>query len=601
MTTFLALVITAGASADPVSLLDDGGYWHVSNGRISLSIEQARNYVTSLRLDDGPELLTESGAYLDINFSSGDVEGQYSRFGHHIPAVAEVIRESPDLVELRIRTNIEARDLANAFHIPLDIAIHYVVRRDDPAVAIYVVFHHPPDLPAFSLGQTRMAFRPDPSLFTHYFVSDAMTGTFPKMPPGEKPERVTDATSRFPDGRIATKYNLTEYEDSHRVHGMTGGRSGLWVVTPSSEYVNGGPTKQNLTVHEDDVIMLRMFHAGHFLGEGSSLEIDGEWSKVYGPFLLYANAADSPQAMWQDAKSRADAEAQKWPYQWVDEPAYALPRGSVAGRAPFPDARLILAEPVVDWQVAGRGYVFSAHAADDGAFTIRDVSPGAYTLYGFAPGVLGEFRLDDVVVSADRATDLGDLDWQPLSRGEALWEIGTPDRSAGEFRYGDQPRQFGLWNRYREDFPEGVEFRIGESEARADWNYCQPALQHPDGEWRLPEWEVLFDLPDAPAGEPTLTIAIAGATGGARLVARMNDAEIHREVFPHDSCVTRDAVEAGRYRLLTIPFPASLLTTGANTLSLKIENGLPKPGPFNPLALPAKAIMYDYLRLEIAR
>lgn len=88
-----ALLAASAALAGPVELTDGGDHWRITNGRIELTIEKARNYLTSLRPAGGPELLIEGGGYWDLN-----ANGTYSRFGHHIPVLAEVMRHSPQLV-----------------------------------------------------------------------------------------------------------------------------------------------------------------------------------------------------------------------------------------------------------------------------------------------------------------------------------------------------------------------------------------------------------------------------------------------------------------------------------------------------------------------
>ena len=199
---------------------------------------------------------------------------------------------------------------------PLDTEVHYVLRAGDSGVYCFVVFHHDEGAPPASLDQTRIVMKLKEDLFTHYFVNDRMAGEFPKKTdPSAKLTPVTDATVMFPDGRIATKYNLVDFEENHHVHGVAGPQVGLWVISASNEYLNGGPTKQDLQVHEDSCIVLKMLHSGHFRLQAGLQFAQGEaWTKFYGPFLIYLNRADSPQAAWADAKARAPREQAAWPY-----------------------------------------------------------------------------------------------------------------------------------------------------------------------------------------------------------------------------------------------------------------------------------------------
>lgn len=67
-----------------------------------------------------------------------------------------------------------------------------------------------------------------------------------------------------------------------------------------------------------------------------------------------------------------------------------------------------------------------------------------------------------------------------LTPGTELWRLGTPDKTAGEFRHGfakdpdhtlhpEEYRSYwGAWD-FPTDFPQGVNFTIGESNEAEDW------------------------------------------------------------------------------------------------------------------------------------
>ena len=102
---------------------------------------------------------------------------------------------------------------------------------------------------------------------------------------------------------------------------------------------------------------------------------------------------------------------------------------------------------------------------------VRGIGPG---LEKAPDGVLGEFTQTNLVVNAGYTTGLGALRWQPKRHGRTVWEIGVPDRTAREFRHGDHYWQWGLYFKYVEEFPNDVNFIIGQSDWRRDWNYVQP-------------------------------------------------------------------------------------------------------------------------------
>ncbi len=600
--TLAVAIPTVATSRSPiVSIEERGSNLHVSAWPLRATVSKSTGQITSLGRFEGEDVLGKGRTiYFDANGTGPAPSRGKAGYWRMSRPEFKIVRRTEHLLEI-------AFSRAGDDTFPFDTELHYIFRATDPAIYCYVVYRRGGDAPAGSLIQTRVVLKLRDELFTRYFVNDQTTGKLAKLTdPNAKLVKVADATVMFPDGRIATKYNLADFEANHHVHGLAGPTGGVWVISPTSEYLNGGPTKQNLQVHEDSAILLKMLHSGHFLHDSALRFEQGEtWEKLYGPFVIYLNDQADPRAAWADAKDRARKEQQGWPDFWMSHPLFPLLRGTVVGRVvidgePASDACVILAAPGQDWQVQGKGYIFWGRTAEDGTFTIRDVRPDKYALYAFVPGCAGELRKDAVVVEPEKSTDLGDVTFMPLTQGGRVWQVGTPDRTAGEFRNGGRPRQFGLWNEYLADFPDDVTFRIGRSSERTDWYYCQPVAQKPDGDWHVPVWRIAFDSPDRPAGKATLMIGIAGATGNPDLAVSVNGREVGRRTLPNDASVYRSATLAGQYQLWTIPFDAGLLTAGENEVRLDIIKSVPTGGEYRPLSLPRAAIMYDFLRLEVA-
>ncbi len=503
MAVGIACAIAAAAASEPaasrpgaVVVVQTTDTVELTNGLVVMVVDKSTGQVLSLRRCDAPDVL-DRGRTLFFDANGGGAAQSPRRAGYRRMSRPQchLVRQGDDLVEM-------AFGFPGDEVFPFDVELHYVLRAGDSGFYCFLVYRRGKASPPGSLGQTRIVMKLREDLFTHYFANDVTAGLFPKKTdPNATLTSVTDATVIFPDGRIATKYNLADFEENHHVHGVAGPQGGVWVISASNEYLNGGPTKQDLQVHEDAVIVLKMLHSGHFLiRTGLSFAQGEEWTKFYGPFFIYLNRADSPQAAWEDAKKKTHQEQAAWPYLWVEHSAYPWDRGQVTGRltiqgrSPAANACLILAGSEGDWQEQGKGYIFWTRTAEDGSFTLRKVRPGLYTLYAFVPGQAGELRKDSVSVDGDKTTDLGRIDFEPLTHGRMLWQIGTPDRTCGEFRYGGLPRQFGLWNRYLTDFPNDVTFHVGQSTERTEWNYCQPVVQKPDGSWHCPTWRVIFDL-----------------------------------------------------------------------------------------------------------
>jgi hypothetical protein len=75
---------------------------------------------------------------------------------------------------------------------------------------------------------------------------------------------------------------------------------------------------------------------------------------------------------------------------------------------------------IVDWQIDAKNYEFWVRADADGNFSIPNVRPGRYTLHAIADGVLGEFTLTNVTITAGQNLQLSALNWQPLRYGKQL-------------------------------------------------------------------------------------------------------------------------------------------------------------------------------------
>lgn len=250
-----------------------------------------------------------------------------------------------------------------------------------------------------------------------------------------------------------------------------------------------------------------------------------------------------------------------------------------------------LAQPEAggNWQFESKRYQYWTRAGMDGAFAIPHVRPGRYTLYAFNTGALGEFTKAEVEVAAGRPAELGELMWEVPHQGRIAWEIGVPDRSAGEFAHGtDYFHGYG-WERFEKEFANPVEFTIGKSDPATDWNYVQcgygvKALTP----WR---WRVHFALESAPAKEATLVLAIASANGANIQVFANDGAKAVATVTPSvqgGDALLRESIHA-KYCVERVAIPAGRLRAGENMISLELAG----------VKNIRQHVMYDYLALEV--
>jgi len=189
--------------------------------------------------------------------------------------------------------------------------------------------------------------------------------------------------------------------------------------------------------------------------------------------------------------------------------------------------------------------------------------------------------------------NLGSLNWQPVRYGKQLWDIGIPNRTAAEFRGGDDYFHWGWYLKYPKLFPNDVNYVVGKSDFHKDWFFEQ--LPHNEdltntngqGRGRDTTWTVAFRLPDAPQGKATLRLAICGISA-RDLTATVNDQPIgHLTNLVYNAVINRDGI-GGSWTERDLTFDASLMKPGDNNLKLTLPGG----------GL-ASGIMYDYIRLEL--
>ncbi len=160
-------------------------------------------------------------------------------------------------------------------------------------------------------------------------------------------------TNGIDSGQYEDKYKYSADLGLNRVWGWssvgTGGLNvGLWNVTASAEYYNGGPLKRELMSHIGTTI-LNMLNGSHYgMGSDGNFASGEVWEKVYGPYFIYCNNVTNTltgtnppaQALYNDALAQAAAEQTAWPYAWFTNANYApaANRGAVTGKLAINDS-----------------------------------------------------------------------------------------------------------------------------------------------------------------------------------------------------------------------------------------------------------------------
>ena len=373
------------------------------------------------------------------------------------------------------------------------------------------------------------------------------------------------------------------------------------------------------------------------------------FDRLWGPQYYHFNKGDKGTSMADlraDAAQYADPE---WNADFYDSIAKHVPnyvpsarRSTFKAQVELPEGAkrpiAVLAENKQDFQLNVFDQNSLQYWADidpsSGAVEIPRVKEGTYRLTVYADGIFGWFTQDDIEVSSNDETTR-QFTWEAESAGKEVWRIGNPDLSAGEYKHGYAPdtskplgpEQYRIfWAKYDfpEEFPEGLTFRVGESEEAEDFNYIHWSVFYRGSQFDQPvydnvnNWTVLFDLSSSDLGGAstgTLTVQLAGvktANGNDKwanlpdekysnlpYTVALNGKDVETWVIPKirsGSCGVRSGVICQNFGHKFV-FPAESLKEGTNELILSLPyNAVNKESA----QLPGTTyLQYDALRLEL--
>ena len=485
----------------------------------------------------------------------------------------KVVQNTPEMAHIAI---------CNPANATQHLEHHFVMLKGENGVHPYVIIR------GTQSGEMRTMYKFDMSILDYAWTNERtakqasykdLQAISPSGNAGDETWRNRDG-SPFPDGTtVYTKYNYVSFYYLTPMWGHYGHGVGAWFIPTSAESYASGPLRQDLDVHQDALI-LNYLGGGH-LGSGGTAAGTGGRAKIHGPWYLYFNTAETNEALIADALKTSTAEKAKWPYTWVDEPTYPKNRSTVTGQIKISHDRSAANAWVILGQSGGAGggggggrggvgeadrasallrqagdYIFFVHADDKGKFSLKGVRPGTYTLYAWQDQgpICQSLAVDNIAIKGDKTQDLGDVKWDPPYHPNLLFQIGKPDRMAGEYKLGNGPRAVDLLRKV----PTNVEFTIGKSKEAEDWYFAQNGGT----------WTVKFDVTKVPTGNCYLTIPVAG--GGGNCAIAVNGVAVGTITKGNDGGMQRQANRASVYgRPAPIVFPASNLKQGANTLTLK--------------------------------
>ncbi|AES95929.2 rhamnogalacturonate lyase B-like protein [Medicago truncatula] len=606
----------------------------ISNGIMSLTLANPGGYVLGISYA-GMENVLEAGneaddrGYFDVVFGKTFQRVHGTSFS--------VVTQNEHIVEVSfLRAWSSSMGVSS---VPINIDQRYIVRKGDSGFYTYVVFERPKGFPAIKVDQIRTVFKPKEASFNYMAISDIRQRRMASMKDrddGQKlayPEAVLLTRPSNPQfkGEVDDKYQYSVENQYNQVNGWITADSekpvGFWIITPSNEFRNGGPVKQDLTSHVGP-ICLSMFVSTHYAGKDVAIQFQqGEThKKVFGPIFVYLNSAPSKdqfKSLWSDAKQKLSNELKSWPYNFIQSKDFIPPnqRGTLTGHLQVQDgggksqnaknAYIGLALPgdAGSWQRESKGYQFWIRADQNGNFVIKNIVPGSYNLFAWVPGYIGDYKYNSpITIKPGGTINLNSLVYNPPRNGPTVWEIGIPDRSAGEFfvpkpysnllnrlftnDIPDQFRQYGIWSRYSDLYPtQDLVYTVGVSNYRKDWFYAHVPRSTGNNKFQATTWKIIFEHGAVISGNYTLQLALASASN-AEVQVWFNNMNANTPYFTtkrigDDNAIPRHGIH-GLYWLFTIEVPSIHLVKGKNTVFLRQSR-------FDSFW---QGVLYDYIRLE---
>lgn len=574
----------------PVTVEKDGSHVSFNNGLIEIEFEMKGQDPGpfSARLPGGKNMIESDWLYKVLSFKDTKAQSIIERVWYQkIHGVALNKKLQWELGEATKEQAEMVCRYPGSDEFPLEWEMHYVLKRGDRGFYRYMIVRNTTgkELPEStvtsgnnSIGMIRQLVAPTWGMYHTAALHDNFKWpvTFTDEPDHGNYPDIYQATFRMPDGEVDAKHEGWSYNLNSPVLGYMGEEGGFWQIYPSLEF--GGASwpwnQRNGLAHG---LFITALEDKYYIPVG--VRLDKGWEKMYGPMFFYINKGENTEEMWEDAKRKANEHVNNWPYQWLDEKGYHE-RGTVKGKLEIsgenspagawallalPDENIPESIEFGQWWRDVGAYHYVAKVQADGSFTIPDVRIGAYELFIWHEDVFGEFRKENINIKQGETLDVGKCTLTPDDKGKLIWQIGTPNRTVTEFKNGGNFHQWDNYIRYRQDFPEGMNFTIGKSDPKKDWNYLQPAIVQGEKE---PTTSVInFDFNASIQGKPLLTVVAGGRSVNMEVLINgkiIGDLKIADIGLQHIRTAPYGELTVNRYS-----FDRSLLKSGNNQVRLR--------------------------------
>ncbi|MDF7669101.1 polysaccharide lyase family protein [Lactobacillus sp. ESL0703] len=467
------------------------------------------------------------------------------------PKKIKIIENTANIIHISFIDNTQA----------LGLAYHFILKKSEDKIYSYVKAWNNIAQP-FAINELRTVYRLDPNLFKIGFNGER-SGFQPSSKEMMAGKKLQDETflmkngSLYDNSLVYSKYDYAGYFKDTNVWGQFGDNIGLWILTPDKSFYSCGPLNQDLMLHYDGLV-LNYLVSEHF-GKGL-FTVPSNWSKVYGPWVIYLNNGSV-----KDAQNQAIQEKKDFPYPWLNEKDMITDLANINGKIDSNISstyRMILTtsdpskEPINQQKL---GFTYDTCTQIDGSYYFTDIKYGHYWLCAYAidGADFDTHVLDEIEVNCSQITEKKfDLN----SHEKILWQIGQSSHTTAGFKFSDQLRNY-CWQNL---VPDNLDYVIGES---TDWYY----LQNDRGRWRIH-----FDLEHNEQNENIiLSFAFAGVTtknmknGFNPLVeVTINKKYKFSHEFNNDRSAYRSALKSGNYHLWQISLKDEILQSH-NIITIK--------------------------------